>query len=200
MTPDNTINPPKRRSYALWIVLGVLVLLGLWLFSSYNTLVTQRENVDTSWAQVETQYQRRADLIPNLVSTVKGASNFEQDTLTQVTAARSNWATAAASNDRTQEIAAAQSFDSALSRLLVTVEAYPQLQATQAFKDLMVQLEGTENRVNVARIDYNNVVRDYNLAVKRIPGNIVAGLFGFDAETPFESAPGSENAPTVNFE
>jgi LemA protein len=196
----DTINPPKRRSYVLWIVLGILILLALWIFSSYNTLVTQRENVDTSWAQVETQYQRRADLIPNLVNTVRGAANFEQETFTAVTAARSQWQQAAATNDRTQEIAAAQSFDSALSRLLVTVEAYPELKATQAFQDLMVQLEGTENRVNVARIDYNEVVRDYNLAVKRIPGNIVAGIFGFDPETPFESAPGSENAPSVNFE
>jgi LemA protein len=196
MTNDLT---PQRRSYVLWIVLAVVVLLGLWLFSGYNSLVTEHENVDTSWAQVETQYQRRADLIPNLVNTVKGAANFEQGTFTAVTAARSQWQQASQANDRAGEIKAAQQFDSALSRLLVTVEAYPQLQATQAFRDLMTQLEGTENRVNVARIDYNNTVRSYNLAVRRFPGSVLAAMFGYQAQEFFAAQPGSETAPTVNF-
>jgi LemA protein len=199
MTPD--ITPASRkRSPWLWILLAAIVLLGFWLYSGYNRLVTQHENVDTQWSIVETQYQRRADLVPNLVNTVKGAANFEQSTFTAVTAARSQWQQAAQANDRTGEIRAAQQFDSALSRLLVTVEAYPQLQATQAFRDLMVQLEGTENRINVARIDYNNSVRDYNLAVRRFPSNIVASLFGYEGEEFFSAQPGAENAPAVNFD
>ncbi len=190
----------SRKAPVLWIVLGIVVVLGLWMLTTYNSLVTQKANVDTAWSQVETQYQRRADLIPNLVSTVKGAANFEQETFTEVTAARSAWQQAASGDNRAQEIAAAQQFDSAFSRLLVTVEAYPQLQATQSFRDLMVQLEGTENRVNTARIDFNETVRDYNLAVRRFPGALLAGMFGFQAENFFQSAPGSEEAPTVNFE
>lgn len=188
------------RSFMKIGIVAVLVLLVLWVFSTYNSLVTEKENVDTSWRQVETQYQRRFDLIPNLVSTVRGAANFEQETLTAVTEARTNWLNADQSDDRTAGVAAAQQADSALSRLLVTVEAYPQLQATQAYRDLMVQLEGTENRIGTARRDYNETVRTYNLLVKRFPGNILAGMFGYEAEPGFDATPGAENAPTVDFE
>lgn len=188
------------RSFLKIGIVAFLVLLVLWVFSTYNSLVTEKENVDTSWRQVETQYQRRFDLIPNLVSTVRGASNFEQETLTAVTEARTNWLNADQSDDRTAEVAAAQQADSALSRLLVTVEAYPQLQATQAYRDLMVQLEGTENRIGTARRDYNETVRTYNLLVKRFPGNILAGMFGYEAEPGFDATPGAEDAPTVDFE
>lgn len=186
-----------KRSYWLYGAIAVVALLAVWVFSGYNTLVTQRQNVDTAWGQVETQYQRRFDLIPNLQATVRGAANFEQETFTAVTAARSQWQDA---GSRDEQVAAAGAFDSALSRLLVTVEAYPQLQATQAFRDFMTQLEGTENRIATARRDYNEAVRDYNLAVRRFPGLILAALFGYDAEPGFEAADGADEAPTVNFD
>ncbi len=189
-----------KKSWIILAVIGVFILLiAGWMWSTYNSMVTQRENVNTSWAQVESQYQRRADLIPNLVNTVKGAANFEQSTFTAVTAARSQWQQSAAGNDRTQEIAAAQQFDGALSRLLVTVEAYPQLQATQAFRDLQVDLAGTENRINTARTDYNTAVQSYNLTVKRFPGNVLAAKYGFAPEKFFDATPGSEVPPAVDF-
>lgn len=189
----------SRSAWKIGII-AVIVLLGLWAFSSYNGLITERENVDTAWRQVETQYQRRYDLIPNLVNTVQGSADFEQDTLTAVTEARTQWQSAAAQGDREAQVEAAEQTESALSRLLVTVEAYPQLSSTAAFRDLMAQLEGTENRIAVARRDYNETVRDYNLRVKRFPGNIMAGLFGFDDEPGFEAAEGAEDAPSVDFE
>ncbi len=188
------------RKFPRWlIVVGVLVVLGLWFIGRYNGLVTAKGAVQNSWAQVETQYQRRVDLVPNLVSTVKGAAKFEQDTFKEVTEARSAWAQAKTVGDRSQTIQAAQGFDSALSRLLVTVEAYPALQATQAFRDLMTQLEGTENRVAVARKDYNDSVFAYNVRTRTFPGVIVAKLFGFSAEKSFEAVKGAETAPTVDF-
>lgn len=178
------------------VVAGIAVVAGVFLWSSYNGLVTANESVDAAWAQVETQYQRRFDLIPNLVNTVQGAADFEQETFTQVTQARTQWQNA---DTRPEQIAAAGSFDSALSRLLVTVENYPQLQATQAFRDFMVQLEGTENRIATARRDYNESVRSYNVRIKRFPTNMVAGMFGFDAATFFEAAAGTDVAPSVQF-
>ena len=187
----------SRKGYLKYVVIGVVVLAAFWLLGVYNGLVPLKENVNTAWAQVETQYQRRFDLVPNLVSTVKGAAAFEQETLTQVTAARTQWMQAGSRED---QITAAGNFDSALSRLLVTVESYPQLQATQAFRDLMTQIEGTENRISVARMDYNNAVRDYNVRVRRFPAALFAGLFGFAPEEPFGSLPGAENAPSVNFD
>ncbi|MEK7122766.1 MAG: LemA family protein [Patescibacteria group bacterium] len=188
-------SPMKNKT--LWIVLGIVAVLGLWLWSGYNGLVTAQESVVASWAQVETQYQRRVDLVPNLVNTVKGAADFEQETFTAITEARSRWQTAPTRND---QIAAAGQMESALSRLLVSVENYPQLQATQAFRDLMTQLEGTENRIGTARRDYNEEVRGYNVRVKRFPGNLLAAAFGFDAEEFFEATEGAENAPVVDFE
>jgi LemA protein len=189
------------KKFSPWIALLVVAVIFFgWLISSYNGLVTTRASVDNMWAQVQTQYERRLALIPNLVSTVQGAANFEQETFRGVTEARSAWAQAKTVGDRSQQIQAAQTFDSALSRLLVTVEAYPQLQATQAFRDLMTQLEGTENRVAVARKDFNDAVMAYNLQVQRFPGNIAAGIFGFDAQQPFQATPGSEKAPVVNFD
>ena len=188
------------KKFSPWyVVLGVVVLLVLWLIWSYNELVRAKGNVENSWAQVETQYQRRIDLVPNLVNTVKGAANFEQSTLQSVTEARSAWAQAKTIGDRGQEIAAAQSFDSSLSRLLVTVEAYPQLQATQAFRDLMTQLEGTENRISTARRDYNDAVFSYNVRVRSFPGVLAASIFGFGPEKSFEAQEGADTAPTVDF-
>jgi len=190
-----------KKTISPWVlILGVVILLGFWLMTSYNGFVSSKGTVENAWAQVETQYQRRTDLIPNLVSTVKGAASFEQDTFTEVTAARSAWASASSAGSRQQQIAAANSFDSALSRLLVTVEAYPQLQATQAFRDLMTQLEGTENRVAVARKDYNAAAVAYNVKIRKFPGMLLASLFGFTTEETFQAAEGSENAPTVDFQ
>lgn len=179
-----------------YIVLGIVVIALIWVWTSYNSFITAKETVDATWAQVETQYQRRFDLVPNLVSTVKGAAAFEQDTFTAVTEARTQWQSA---GSRGEQIAAASGFDSALSRLLVTVENYPELQATQAYRDLMTQLEGTENRIAVARKDFNDEVRSYNVLVKRVPKKFIADMFGFTPEEFFEPDEGSENAPTVSF-
>lgn len=186
----------QTSSKLVWIIIGVLVLLILSLGMAYNGLVSSRETVSSTWAQVETQYQRRFDLIPNLANTVQGAADFEQETFTAVTAARTQWQNA---GSREEQVAAAENFDSALSRLLVTVENYPQLQATQAFRDFMVQLEGTENRIATARRDYNEVVREYNVLVKTFPRNLIAGMFGFGEEPFFESTEGADVAPTVEF-
>lgn len=182
----------KRSPLLIGSIVAVVAVV-LWIFGGYNGLVTERQNVDTAWSQVETQYQRRFDLIPNLVSSVKGAAGFEQTTLTQITEARTQWQNASTRDERVQAAGA-------LDRLLVTVEAYPQLQATQAYRDLMTQLEGTENRVATARRDYNEAVKTYNLRVKRFPGLVLAALFGYDAEPGFESSDGAENAPSVNFD
>ncbi len=187
----------NQKPVALYIVLGIAVILVAWVWTGYNGLVTSRGTVTAAWAQVETQYQRRFDLVPNLVNTVKGAADFERETYEAVTAARSQWQGA---TTREGQIQAATGFESALSRLLVTVEAYPQLQATQAFRDLMTQLEGTENRISEARRDYNEVVVTYNVKVQRFPGNILAGFFGFASEKPFEAADGADTAPTVDFD
>lgn len=184
-----------KRSPILITLAAVAVLLGIWMFTTYNGLITQQENVATAWRQVETQYQRRFDLVPNLVATVQGSADFEQETLTAITQARTQWQNAAATGDREAGVQAA----SALDRLIVTVESYPILNSTEAFRDLMVQLEGTENRISVARRDYNEAVRPYNLLVRRFPGNILAGMFGFDVEEGFQSTDGSEDAPTVDF-
>ncbi|NLG07514.1 LemA family protein [Candidatus Peribacteria bacterium] len=177
-------------------ILGVAILAALWAWTTYNGLVRANEGVVASWAQVETQYQRRFDLIPNLQATVQGAADFEQETFTAVTQARTQWQQAAT---RGEQIEAAGAFDSALSRLLVTVENYPQLQATQAFRDFMVQLEGTENRIAVARRDYNDAVRGYNVYTKVFPRNMVAGMFGFEPATFFESEEDADTVPVVEF-
>lgn len=181
-----------------WLI-ALLVVLAVgvgWAWSGYNGFIGQEENVKNKWAQVETTYQRRIDLIPNLVNTVKGAADFEQSTLTAVTEARTQWMNA---GSRADQLAAAQNMESALARLLVTVEAYPQLKATEAFRDLMTQLEGTENRISVARRDYNDAVQQYNVAIRRFPSNVLARVFGFSPEQPFEAAEGADIAPAVDF-
>ena len=188
-----------KKPPALAIIIGIVVVVLLWVWSGYNGLITAEEDVRTAWSQVEGQYQRRVDLIPNLVSTVKGAADFEQETFQAVTEARSRWQDVQGSGDLSAQIGAAQGFDSALARLLVTVEAYPQLQATQAFRDLMAQLEGTENRIATARRDFNLAVRQYNLKTKRFPGNVLAGMFGFSERPFFEAEQGAEEAPDIEF-
>ncbi len=187
-------------------VVAVLALLVLWGVGSYNGLVGARETVDSQWAQVESAYQRRADLIPNLVATVKGSAQFEQDTLTRVVEARSRVGQVSAGSDvlnnpeRFAEFQQAQDqLSSALSRLLVVVERYPDLKSTQAFQDLMVQLEGTENRINVERNRFNETARDYNTRTQRFPGALIASTFGFQPRPYFRSQPGAETAPKVDF-
>ena len=180
------------------IAVGVIILISL-LISPYNKLVGLDEEVQQSWSDVQVQYQRRADLIPNLVETVKGYASQEQTVLTEVTEARSAWASAQASGDQASQIAAAQSMDGALSRLLVTVEAYPDLKSNQNFIALQDELAGTENRVSVARTRYNEAVATYNKMVRQFPSNIYAGMLGFDRKESFQANSGSRNAPQVEF-
>ena len=188
-----------------WIIIGVLVVLVLWIFSSYNGLVNKDEAVSSQWANVESQYQRRMDLIPNLVNTVKGYADFEQETLTKVIEARSN-ATAVKidpSNITPEALAkfqqAQDGVSSTLGRLLVVMEKYPDLKANQNFLDLQAQLEGTENRIAVERQRFNETAQTYNTATRRFPGVLIANLFGFERRGYFESVEGAEKAPTVDF-
>ncbi len=185
---------------SLLIILGLVLITGLYMASLYNSLVNLDVNIDESWAQVEVQYERRFDLIPNLVSTVKGVANFEKETYEAVTRARSAWASAKESGDRPAQIAATNSLESSLSRLLVTVENYPQLKAQQNFSDLQVQLEGTENRIAVARRDFNEVVTPYNKKIRKFPTLFFAGLLGFGEKAFFESSDAAAEAPVVDFE
>lgn len=187
--------------------LGILVLLVIFGISSYNSLVQKQETVNQAWAQVENQYQRRSDLVPNLVNTVKGAADFEQETLTQVIEARSK-ATSIQVNaedlnnpQKLEQFRQAQSqLSGALSRLLVTVEKYPELQANKNFRDLQVQLEGTENRIATERMRFNEAVQSYNTSIRTFPNSIFASIFGFDSKAYFEADEGAQEAPEVNFD
>lgn len=190
------------------VVVVLVVILGMFLAGTYNSLVGSEQNVEAKWAQVQNAYQRRADLIPNLVATVKGAANFEQETLTRIVEARSR--VGQVSSQATQEILndpekfaqyqqAQDGLSSALSRLLVVVEQYPQLQSVPAFRDLMVQLEGSENRVSVERMRFNEAAQEYNTRVRRFPAAIFAGMLGFQPKPYFEAQPGAETAPKVDF-
>jgi LemA protein len=190
------------------VVVGVLVVLALWGVGAYNGLVGAEQEVEEAWAQVQNVYQRRADLIPNLVSTVKGSAAFERETLTDVVQARaqvgqlSTQATEQILNDpqKFQQYQQAQDgLSSALSRLLVVVERYPELRSTEAFQNLMVQLEGSENRIAVERRRFNEVARGYNTRLKRFPTNLFANLFGFEPRPYFAAQPGAETAPRVDF-
>ncbi|MGN7723805.1 LemA family protein [Chitinophaga sp. 22620] len=187
------------------IVIIVLVLLGFFGCSKYNGLVKKDEVVQKAWGNVETQYQRRADLVDNLVSTVKGSAAFEQETLTKVIEARSK-ATSVQINandltpEKIQQFQQAQGeLSGALSRLLVSVEKYPELRTTEQFQTLMAQLEGTENRIAVSRNDFNGAVNEFNSSVRTFPNNLIAGLGGFKAKGYFKAAEGSEKAPKVQF-
>lgn len=175
------------------IVLGVLALL---FIPKYNSLVTAEENVDSKWAQVENQLQRRYDLIPNLVQSVKGYANHEQEVIASITEARAQMGNAQTPE---QQAVANDALNGALSRLLVVVENYPNLKADANFRQLMDELAGTENRLAVAREDYNNEVQGFNKIVKRFPGNIMANIFGFEQKQYFKAAAGAEQAPAVDF-
>lgn len=189
----------------LLIGIGVLVLLALFLGGAYNNFVTLNQKTESAWADVETQYQRRADLVPNLVETVKGAANFQQETLTAVVEARAK-ATAITIDPTKLDPAMIASYQSAqgelsqaLGRLLVVAENYPNLTATENFRDLQAQLEGTENRVAVARRDLTQAVLAYNTAIKQVPGSWIASLFGFAEKGYFMAEEGAESAPDVSF-
>jgi LemA protein len=195
----------KSRNLVLIVIVVFVLILGGCGCNGYNKMVNLDENVKKSWNNVQSDYQRRADLIPNLVSTVKGAANFETTTLTQVIEARAKATSVNVNADnltpeKVQQFQQAQGqLSGALSRLLVVAEQYPQLQATQNFKDLQVQLEGTENRIKVSRNDYNATVQEYNSTVRRFPNNIFAGMFGFSVKQGFTADAGSERAPKVAF-
>ena len=192
-------------------LIGIIVVV-LLLFvivtgvGGYNGLVKKNEAVSTAWGQVENVYQRRADLIPNRVETVKGAAKFEQETLTKVIEARASASQVKLTPEMLNDPQAMQKFEAAqgelsgaLSRLLVTVEQYPELKANANYMALQEQLEGTENRIAVERRRFNEVAQDYNTAVKRFPMNFLAGMFGFTPKAYFQAAPGSEQAPKVQF-
>src|SRR5574344_1773908 len=189
-----------------WIIpVGILVLVVLWAIGGYNGMVKMDEQVQNSWANVETQYQRRADLIPNLVSTVKGYAKHEQQTLEEVVKARSEATQLKvdAENLTPEKLAAFQKaqsgVSSALGRLLAVAENYPDLKANQNFLELQSQLEGTENRITVARKNFNDTAKSYNQAIRQFPKNILAGMFGFEKKSYFEAEAGSEKAPKVEF-
>jgi LemA protein len=188
------------------VLVGIVVVVGLWFASANNRFVKLNEQVRTSWSQVENAYQRRSDLIPNLVETVKGAANFEKSTLQEVTEARSQATRIEVSADvlndpqKFQQFQEAQrSLSGALSRLLATVEAYPDLKATQAYRDLMSQLEGTENRISVERKRFNDSVNEYNVGIQQFPGRIAAGFLGYQPKPYFQADPGANVAPKVKF-
>ena len=204
---NQTTAPKSRRGLTLTIiVVAVVLLLVFWGVGQYNSLVVLDEQVNTSWSQVENQYQRRADLIPNLVETVKGYASHERETLEGVINARAKASQPIiqAGDGMTQEQLnqfqqAQGDLTSALNRLMVVVERYPELKADENFRQLQAQLEGTENRITTARMDFNNEAQQYNTKVRRFPTNIFAGLFGFHQRPYFQAEAGAEQAPQVKF-
>jgi len=189
------------------ILLFIVIIAALALGGIYNRLVRLQQSVDQSWAQVQNVYQRRADLIPNLVNTVSGAANFEKSTIVEVTNARASVGQVKIDPNKAptdpaqlEQFQAAQGqLSNALSRLLVVVERYPELKANQNFLSLQAQLEGTENRISVERGNFNTAVQNYNTAVRSVPANFVAGMFGFSPRPFFAAQPGAEKPPPVNF-
>lgn len=194
-----------KKNKGLIITIVVIALVAIWGISSYNGLVSMDENVSNSWANVETQYQRRSDLIPNLVNTVKGYAKHESQTLEAVMTARSQATQVKIdpSNCTPQQLAAYQKAQgdvtTALGKLLAITENYPDLKANQNFLELQSQLEGTENRINVARKDFNDTAKKYNTSLRRFPRNIIASMFGFEKRNYFEAEAGAEKAPKVEF-
>jgi LemA protein len=191
------MNPTPTKKWLTWpvIIIVVIVLLALYAGGKYNGFVTKNEAVTTQWAQVESQYQRRFDLIPNLVSSVQGAMKQETAVFTALAEARTRYAGATTAD---QKAGAATGVESSLARLLVVMENYPQLKSIDTVQNLQAELAGTENRVAVERMRYNETVQTYNVSVKTFPGSLVAGIFGFDPRTMFEAVEGAENVPKVN--
>lgn len=187
------------------IVIAILAVVVIWAISAYNGMVTLEESVSKAWSDVETTYQRRTDLIPNLVNTVKGYATHESNTFQEVAAVRAKATQMTIpAEELTEENMRKFSqtmgeMNSALSRLIAISESYPELKASENFSELQAQIEGTENRINEARKKYNASVKDYNIAVRRFPGNIIAGIFGFHKKAEFKSNEGAEKAPEVSF-
>ena len=194
-----------KKGTTIIVILAVLAAIVFWFVGKYNAMVEKEENVETAWAQVETQYQRRSDLIPNLVSTVKGYATHERQVFENVTKARARATQIVIDPSKTtpEELAAYQEaqgeLSKALGRLLAVAENYPDLKANENFRDLQSQLEGTENRIAVARNAFNTAAKDYNVHIRRFPNNIIAGWFGFEKKAYFEAEEGAEKAPTVEF-
>lgn len=186
----------KKLLGPIGIIVIILVVIALLFIPKYNSLVTAEENVDSKWAQVENQLQRRYDLIPNLVESVKGYANHEQEVIANITEARAQMGSASSPEE---QAVANDALTDALSRLLVVVENYPNLKADANFRQLMDELAGTENRLAVAREDYNNEVQQFNKHVKRFPGNLMAGMFGFEQKEYFKAAAGADKAPSIDF-
>ena len=180
------------------IILVVVAVVAVWAVTGYNGLVKADEAVSNAWSNVENQYQRRADLIPNLVNTVKGYAKHEQQTLEEVVAARAA-ATSVGSADFAKYVEAQQGVTAALGRLIAISESYPDLKANQNFLELQAQLEGTENRIAVARNEYNEAVKAFNIKTVTFPSNIIAKLFGYTSKSLFTASPSSEQAPVVAF-
>jgi len=178
------------------ITIAIIVIVFGYIGLTYNRLVSSSESVDTQWAQVESQYQRRFDLIPNLVSSVQGAMKQEQAVFLAIADARTRYTGATTPSDKAS---AASEVESSFARLLVVMENYPQLKSSEAVQTLMAQIEGTENRVSVERMRYNDAVRIYNIATKRVPSSLIASLFGFDSKSYFQSAEDAATAPKVEF-
>jgi len=179
----------------LGVIAAIIIIFGLWIMGSYNGFVSMNQSVDTAWADVETQYQRRFDLIPNLVNATKGFLKQEQKVFGDIAEARTHYAGAQTPSDKIQ---ASDNLNSALSRLLVIIENYPNLKSNETVKGLMDELAGTENRINVSRIRYNDITKTYNIATKQFPGNIIAGLFNFSEKPLFKSEEKAKTAPTVD--
>ena len=185
-----------EKKHILWIVIGALALGVLWYIATYNGLIRLNEEVNNKWAQVETQYQRRVDLIPNLVNTVKGAADFEKSTIEEVTRLRSQWQS---SSTIDQKVQAANQLEGAISRLLLVAENYPQLKATQNFLAMQDELANTENKIAVERSRFNDAVKSFNARIKMFPARIVAGNLGYTDRPYFEAKPGAETPPEVSF-
>lgn len=186
----------KKWLIPLAIIGAIILLLVIWYIGTYNSLVKENEAVNGQWAQVETQYQRRVDLIPNLVNTVQGYANFEKSTLTEITALRSQWQNAKTIDEK---INTANQIETTLSKLLVISENYPDLKANQNFIALQDELANTENKIAVERGRYNNAVQTFNSRIKTFPTNIIAGSLGYSAREYFQSTQGAESVPKVDF-
>ena len=195
-----------NKSKSTWIILGVVAVIALWAISSYNGLVGQEEDMEKYWANVEAQYDRRANLVPNLANVVKGYAKHEEKVGTEVTEARTKMGQIKinAENMTDEQIAkfqkAQDQMSGALSKLMAVSEAYPELKANQNFLDLQSQLEGTENRITKAVTDFNDAAKEYNTKVRKFPTSIFAGIFGFKTKPHFKAKEGAENAPNVSFE
>lgn len=180
-----------------WIIpVGILVLLALWGIGAYNMFVTQNEQITSQWAQVENQYQRRFDLIPNVVETVKGVAKQEQTVFGDIATARTHYAGA---RTQDQKVAASNEVESALGRLLVISENYPVLQSAQSFRDLTTELEGTENRISTERMKYNDIVRVFNISIQHFPTSLIARIGGFSQHEYFTAPPAAQVVPKVSF-